>query len=191
MRMDAHRQTTLVRRAGFSLAEVMMAIAIASFALLALLAVLPEGLNSLQDAQKQAAEARIVQQIGAQFQALPWGDLPQAVTGAGTEMIFDADGVQLEQGASSNRVFFRVRLTLLAGLPLPNDTSASLFLRRLRLQIAARGDPPPGNSTTANNRHTERYLTLVNLDKADPPAPASGPSSSGGGTSSPTATPNP
>ena len=189
MRMDARRQTQKVQSTGFSLAEVMMAVAIASFALLALLAVLPEGLSSLQDAQKQAAEARIVQQISTQFQAMPWDDLPQAATGA--EMIFDADGVQLEQGSDSNRVFFRVRLTLLAGLPLPNDTTASPFLRRLRMQIAAQGDAPLGNGTTVNNQHTERYVTLVNLDRADPPAASTEPGSSSGGSSSTTPTPNP
>jgi hypothetical protein len=59
------------------------------------------------------------------------------------------------------------------------------------MQIAAQGDAPLGNGTTVNNQHTERYVTLVNLDRADPPAASAEPGSSSGGSSSTTPAPNP
>jgi uncharacterized protein (TIGR02598 family) len=173
---------------GFSLAEVLMAMAITSFALLTLLAVLPEGLNSLQDAQKQAAEARIVQQLSTQFQALPWSQLDLALSTGGNEVLFDADGNRLLKGADINRVAFRVRLSLVAGFPMPNETVVSPYLRRLRMEIRPGQNP---NAVSGNNTlHTDRFASIVNLDKAAPPTAASpNPTGSGGDTPAPSPKP--
>jgi uncharacterized protein (TIGR02598 family) len=189
MILARHTLVSRARLSAFSLAEVLLAMAITSFALLTLLAVLPEGLNSLQDAQKQAAEARIVQQLTTQFQALPWSQLDQALSLGGSEVLFDADGNRLMKGADNSRAFFRVRLSLVAGFPMPNETVASPYFRRLKMEI--RPNQNPNNVASSNTLHTERFASIVNLDKADPPSAASpNPSGSDGNAPAPSS-PNP
>ena len=160
--------------AGFSLAEVLLAIAITAFALLALVGVLPEGLRSLQNAQRHEAEARIIQHLAAKYQAKQWSDL--ALTSATQDITdFDANGTFLERGGRD--VIYRARVEVMNGVELPNETSASPFLKRIRIRITTH------TASTASfedpNRYHERYITLVNLDKAPGASESTTPSQDG------------
>lgn len=147
---------------GFSLAEVLIALAVASFALLALVGVLPEGLQSLQNAQRQEAEARMVQQVEALYQLKPWS---QSGTGpeAEEDLEFDGNGAPVHTG--SRDAVYRVRTEVEEAAPLPNESTGSPFLRRLRVRITRSG----GGSFEDAARYREKWLSLVNLDKARPP----------------------
>lgn len=146
--------------AGFSLAEVMLAMAIASFALLALIGVLPEGLESLRDAEKRAAEARMVQDVTARYQLLDWEET-DLDNGSEEEFEFDSSGNPVE--SASDRVIYKARVTIEAANPLPNESSSSPFLRRIRIRISDRWD----NSSAFTNpaMYRERFALLVNFDK--------------------------
>lgn len=165
---------------GFSLAEVLVAMAITSFALLALIGVLPEGLNSLQRAQRSEAEARIAQHLAARYRLKSWDELAQLV-GRRDESSFDANGAWLE--SSSQDAVYRARAEVLSGLALPNETAASPFLRRLRVRIT--NQPGGGNALDTPSRYHERYLTLVDFDKtpdAAPPTDTTGTTGATGGS---------
>lgn len=60
------------RKAGFSLVEVVIAIGVVSFAMLAILGSLPVGIQSMQDSMQQQAKATITQQLRADLQQLPF-----------------------------------------------------------------------------------------------------------------------
>lgn len=157
----AHQRVLLVRsRRGFSLAEVLLAITITSFALLALIGVLPEGLRSLQNAQRQEAEARIVQHLAAKYQAKAWEDLSRD-SGRQDFTDFDANGAFVEP--NSKEIIYRARTEVMNGLPLPNESAASAYLKRVRVRITNQINSSAAFETAG--RYRERYVTLVNGDK--------------------------
>jgi uncharacterized protein (TIGR02598 family) len=167
----------LSSRRGFSLAEVLIALAITSFALLALIGVLPEGLRSLQNAQRQEAEARIAQHVAARYQVKTWDELNESASEQ-QDLDFDGNGAPLEQ--SSREAVYRARAEVMDAAPLPNESAASPYLRRLRIRITNN----MGNTGALDNpaQHRERWVTLVDLDKTPPPPPAAEPVNPTGAT---------
>ena len=160
---------------GFSLAEVLIAIAIISFALLALIGVLPEGLRSLQNAQRQEAEARIVQHVAAHFQLKPWDEIA-AMAADAMDLDFDGNGAPVTP--SSNDTIYRARAELADAAPLPNETAPSPYLRRLRIRITSQLNV--GGAFDNPAKHRERWVTLVDLDKTPPPATPAAPAGTTG-----------
>ena len=61
------------RRSGFSLVEVVIAIGVVSFAMVAILGSLPVGIQSMQDAMQMQAKASIAQQLRSDLQQIPYG----------------------------------------------------------------------------------------------------------------------
>ena len=57
----------------FSLVEVVIALGVTSFVLLALLGTLPTGIKSVQDSMSDSAQANILQQIRAELQQVSFG----------------------------------------------------------------------------------------------------------------------
>lgn len=80
-------------RRGFSLVEVTLALGLVTFGLVSTLAVLPVGLSTLREAREAVAEANILQQIGAEFEATPFMDIPATKT-----LYFDQEGRRLNPG---------------------------------------------------------------------------------------------
>lgn len=108
---------------------MLIALSITAFALLALVGVLPEGLRSLQNAQRQEAEARIVQQVAAALHQLQSWD----ATLSENHLDFDANGAPAQSGDTD--AIYRARAELTDSVPLPNESTASPYLRRLRIRI--------------------------------------------------------
>src|SRR4051812_25122874 len=59
-------------RAGFSLVEVALAIGIVAFAFVALLGLIPTGLNTFRQAIDKKNETAIVQDLNSMVQVTPW-----------------------------------------------------------------------------------------------------------------------
>lgn len=137
-------------RDAFTLAESLFAMTIVSFVLLAMIGVMPAGLDSLRDAEERAAEARICQTMFADFEGRAWinlGTQPDIVT------YFDDQGIAMS-GLSSGRgptkdPSFAVRAMLIdrpeagevnmasKGL-LPGEDTTSTFLRYVRIAITTK-----------------------------------------------------
>jgi uncharacterized protein (TIGR02598 family) len=62
-----------IRSQAFSLVEVVIALGVTSFAVLALIGTLPTGIKSVQDSSNESARANILQQIRAQLQEVNFG----------------------------------------------------------------------------------------------------------------------
>lgn len=161
---------------GFSLAEILFAMAITSFALLALVGVLPHGLEGMRAAEQRSAEARIVQYLTTRHQLLPWDTLMKQ-TGEVIEY-FDIRGAPVHQGGMD--AVFATKTKIMDGLPLPGEgTTENPYLKRLRIWIA------PNVQLLGNpDRRRERWTTLVNMDKL-PPIPASAEPGTDPGTGTP------
>lgn len=141
---------------GFSLAESLLAVAIVSFVLLAMIGVVPAGLASLRDSERRAAEARICQTVLADFEGRTWQNLaaqPDIVS------YFDDQGIASSTGPGGNlnnptaAPTFAVRAMLIvrpeqgqnamiSGGLLPGESSASPFLRYVRIAITPSAQNP-------------------------------------------------
>lgn len=165
MKIASHQSAWPSSRRGFSLAEVLFALAITSFALLALIGVLPEGLRSLQNAQRQEAEARIVQHLAAHYQVKTWDELGQSAL-QHHDLEFDGNGAPVEP--SSTDSVYKARAEVMDAAPLPNESAASPYLRRLRIRITSQLHN--GNAFNSPSLHRERWVSLVDLDKTPPAA---------------------
>ena len=154
---------------GFTLAEVMIAMVITSFALLTLISILPEGLQSLQNAQRRSAEARIVQHLTSRYQLMPWNEISQASSQRDFE--FDANGNPVEPARRES--VFRARVEVLTAAPLPNEIAPSPFLRRLRIRIT--NQLYNGAAFNNPNLHRVRHSLLANYDPASTAAASTTP----------------
>lgn len=156
-------------RAAFTLAEVLFTMVITSFAILTLVAVLPQGLESLVVAERRAAEARIVSHIAAMAQARPWEALTEGSDREWT-LLFDASGNPLAKNAPASSSIHQARVRVLAAEPLPNESTASPFLRRLQIRIVY--SPGGGSSAHFGNprRYRERSALVANFDRTAPAA---------------------
>ena len=138
------------RSHAFTLAESLFAMTIVSFVLLAMIGVMPAGLNSLRDAEERAAEARICQTMFADFAGRAWinlGTQPDIVT------YFDDQGIATEKRNTKDRPTkdpnFAVRAMLIErpeagevnmaskGL-LPGEETTSTFIRYVRIAITTK-----------------------------------------------------
>lgn len=80
-------------RRAFSLVEVTLAMALVSFAVIAVLGLMPVGLAALHKVIDTTEEAQIVRQIGAQAVLTPYSSLD--TTFSGKTFYYDQDGVFL------------------------------------------------------------------------------------------------
>ncbi|MDB6073533.1 MAG: Verru Chthon cassette protein [Verrucomicrobiaceae bacterium] len=149
-----HNNLKRVRRDAFTLAESLFAMTIVAFVLLAMIGVMPAGLDALRESERRAAEARICQTMFADFEGRSWINL-----GAQSDIItyFDEQGIAT-QGRTSSRgptkdPVFAVRSMMIErpeagemnmatkGL-LPGEESPSPFLRYVRIAIASKLQDP-------------------------------------------------
>lgn len=158
--------------AGFTLAEVLFAMAIFVFGVLVVVGTLPNGLASMQSARRQAAEARIFQHLRSVYQAeldrAPAAGLSAALAALQQPARFQFDergDVLRMQGAA--RAAFAATARLEPPGKLPGESDPSPFLRRLR--VAVTDHWADAAALTDPRRHRQRVMT-VNLTGPLPPA---------------------
>jgi uncharacterized protein (TIGR02598 family) len=146
-----------VSREGFSLVEVVFALAIASFGFLTLLGLLPSGLEMARNSADLAAEARITQHLSGELQSTSWDELDW--NGYGQPRFFNDQGVEIPKNAVANGGL-ETGLSYVATIELPaSGTDISLpsgsskgrrgttssavepCLRRARIHVASSADP--------------------------------------------------
>ncbi len=100
-------------RRGFSLVEVVLATGLVMFALLVIFSLMPAGLASLQEANRQIVETEVFASLGAELSSTPFTTLDTYVTKR-FPLYYDREGAELK--SSSNAVFtVRCALTNPAG----------------------------------------------------------------------------
>lgn len=95
-----------LRRSGFSLVEVVIAIGLVGFALLAIVGSLPVGIQSMQDSMQQQARAAITQQLRADLQQIPFSSSQSGTAGYNIEELksttwfYTSEGMKTEKGSA-------------------------------------------------------------------------------------------
>lgn len=124
---------------GFSLIEVTIAMAIAAIALSTLMALIPQGMNTMRDAGDEAIMARIHQQILNELQMADFDALDSAYTDSGQpmELYYDSQGEELGDSKNSSGAgikgsfehVYTARITIprLGGGSLPESVGGGSF----------------------------------------------------------------
>ncbi len=81
----------------FSLVEVVLALGVVSFSLVALIGMLPVGLSNFRQAIEIQTQAQIVQQIATELQLAKYSDLSSGGYQSGFPRYFDAEGAAVAE----------------------------------------------------------------------------------------------
>lgn len=120
---------------GFSLVEVMFALAICSIGLLLTIAILPTVLSQLGDAADRNAYARIKQSVSARYAMMDWGSLEESARAGETErFFFDFAGIEVDE--SSREAIYAVEVSVRDRRTLPGDSSPNRFVRSLEIKVS-------------------------------------------------------
>lgn len=133
---------------GFSLVEVILAIGLTTFAALVVFSLLPVGLLSLQDTNRQIVETEVFNTVGAELASTPFDKLTNYQT-TRFPVYFSNDGVEVATGAESS---FTVRCS-------SPEIEPGGELNRVTVSIGYRRDP---DQTNGSGRISKRAFLLVN-----------------------------
>jgi uncharacterized protein (TIGR02598 family) len=134
---------------GFSLVEVTVAMGIVATVLVALLALLPYGMDSIREAKSTQVQARIANEIISELQVADWGSEPAYTKLArynGQIRGYDSEGTLIEEKADKDKsdTIYKVKIEVpiseqmrLRGMP----TDSGRYVRRVVVKVAfAPGD---------------------------------------------------
>ncbi|MDP1589049.1 MAG: Verru_Chthon cassette protein B [Prosthecobacter sp.] len=149
--MKTHR--SLSSRAGFSLVEVTLAVAIAALGFITLLGLLPQGITMARDASRMATGSRIIQKLSGEMQSSSWDKITW--NGYGPLRYFTSEGVEITPQESDPDDALATSLSYVAAVQVPEQAldvmlpsggaSASgagePHLRRVRICVASTANP--------------------------------------------------
>lgn len=141
-------------RQGFSLVEVAMALAIFSFAVMALIGLLPVAVNTHKEAKLQTVLSQIRQRLAAEVLLT---DSTQLDSLNGMTRNFNNEGTELDT-TSTDPVIYRAKIEV-TNVTLPGSNAASTSLKRV--QLFAVFDPT--NGSTLLNQATPSASMLIPL----------------------------
>jgi uncharacterized protein (TIGR02598 family) len=145
---------------GFSLAEVTLAVGITSVGMLALIGLIPGGLDSMRQSSAKVAEAKIIQAVTADYQMGDWGSRTTGQALTNKEYYFDERGVEVKD--TDIWKHYTVRVTVDPVLvSLQGDTAGNQYLRRLQIQVTDRPDPAAAFEDPAQHRSYGSTVALI------------------------------
>ena len=157
------RIRTRSRLAGFSLVEVVMAVGVAAFALVALLGLLPSGLKTFKSTMNTAVGSQIAQRVFNDMQIADWKDLTNSTR------FFDEQGTELTNSNAVNCIYW-VSVQIGTNSGGGNSTSflgnTSTNLATVTVMVA--NNPGNGlgtNATNGANPNVQTFTTLIGRNK--------------------------
>jgi len=140
-------------RHGFSLVEVVIALAIAATGFVTLLGLLPQGLAMSRSAASMAAKTRIVELMAGELASTPWSKISwtgHGNTASGGKRFFDDQGIEVKQQNITAGSFISYVVSVYvpqnqAGpstvkLPVSSGVVSEKYMRRVQLYIASTSD---------------------------------------------------
>jgi uncharacterized protein (TIGR02598 family) len=137
---------------GFSLVEVVIAIGLSTFALLVMFSLLPVGLNTLQDANRQIMETEIFNTVGAELNATKYENLEDYINSDRFPIYYDIEGQEMSSAAGA--VFF---VTCEIN---PPETGAEI--RRVNVIVSFQKNPSDSGWNREESYVKERAFLLAN-----------------------------
>ncbi len=127
-------------RKAFTLAEVTLAIGITAIGMIALIGLIPSGLESLRNSSALVAEAKILQAIVADYQT---GDRSARTSGLRLEdrvYHFDASGIRVRPNDPWRH--YTAQATVVEDrMPVRGDPELNKYLHRIEIRITDSTDP--------------------------------------------------
>ena len=135
-------------RAGFSLVEVALAVAIAALAIITLLGLLPQGLEMARKTALMVSDSNILEQVTHDMENAVFDTLPVQTV----KRYFNDQGREVLQDATDLTFVVQIEPQPLAALPQAEKVQP--YLRRMVIKIATTSTPnfeftDPGNSGAA------------------------------------------
>jgi uncharacterized protein (TIGR02598 family) len=146
--LDNRGSSILGTLKGFSLVEVVLSIGLVMFAALVIFSLMPVGLFSLQEANRQIVETEIFNTVGAELISTPFDRLTN-YQATRFPIYFNNEGIEVS--ADSNSPF------IVRGDPPVAEPGGEL--NRVTISIGYRRDPA---QTNANSKVSTRTFLLVN-----------------------------
>jgi uncharacterized protein (TIGR02598 family) len=144
-----------LRHGGFSLIEVTLAIGITSFALLAILGLLPVGMNTFRQAIDTAVTAQIAQRIVNDAQQTDFDTLNANLASGIPDRYFDDQGNEV---LPASGYIYQVRVTGLSATGLPANASSNNLAT---LQIKVAFNPAHVANPFTNTQNTKQFSTYL------------------------------
>ena len=158
----------IARSAGFSLAEVTMAVGITAVGILALVGLMPSGLDSLRQSSARVAEAKIVQAVTADYQMADWGSREAGQMLEDRQYFFDDRGVEVLMGDPWRH--YEVRVAVDPALPtIQGDSAGNKYLRRLNIKVTERADADAAFEDPLKHRTYSSMVALIEQTDSDEP----------------------
>ena len=121
---------------GFSLVEVTLAMGLVSFSLVGLMGMLPVGLSNFREAMEIQTQARIAQQIAAEFQLMPFSEVSGGSYQNGFPRHYDEEGTSV----TATEAIYTVTAEAPAAMELPGS-AANADMRLLTFGIRKKTSP--------------------------------------------------
>lgn len=141
-------------KGGFSLVEVVLAVGVAAFALVALMGLLPVGLATFKSTMNSAVGTQISQRVFNDLQVSDFSNLQS------TNRFFDEQGNELTNSNALNCIYW-VQVTLVSNPVITGNTSTNL--KTVRLMIANNPGGALGTNVlfSGTNKNTMVFSTLI------------------------------
>ncbi|OYW76121.1 MAG: hypothetical protein B7Z37_10235 [Verrucomicrobia bacterium 12-59-8] len=123
-------------RAGFSLVEVALAVAIAALAIITLLGLLPQGLEMSRKTALLTTNNSILEQIVRNLENMQWSDIP--TTGVANKYYTDQG---LEVASDSKEISYVAEIDYQQQATLPLTENQEPYLHRVIIRVASSSSP--------------------------------------------------
>ena len=128
------------RRGGFSLVEITLALGIVATVLVALMGLLPMGMDSIREAKSNMVEARIAYEIMGELQVANWGEGDESIRQYDGEIrSYDGEGTLIKESKGSGRAdtVYQAKIEVSPdSTRLPGGAINNNFLRHAVVKVA-------------------------------------------------------
>jgi uncharacterized protein (TIGR02598 family) len=166
-------------KAGFSLVEVTIAMGIVASVMMALLALLPFGMDSIRDAKNTLVTSRIANEMVTELQSIDWGQQNAFLESYSREIFyFDSEGTRLKSKDGPDMAY-RVQVTIkspeknpiLPGVNAAQNGAPRDYRREAEIKVAFAPEGREVNfAATGSNLPYRQYNTILAKLGFDPKA---------------------
>ena len=146
------------RSSGFSLVEIVIAVGVVSFALIALLGLLPAGLKTFKGTMNMAVGSQIAQRVFNDIQVSDWSTI------GATNRFFDEQGNELTNSNAVNCIYW-VQVTTTNAATGTNSTRfmSSTSTNLMTVTVVVANNPAGWNPTpfSTTNPNAMTYTSLI------------------------------
>ena len=155
------RRLRHARKRGFSLTEVTIALAIIAFTCIPLIAMLPAGMKTMRDGQREAVGAEIVRLLTNELSMSNWGDTNDLETWEDDLRYFDSEGISLEE---DDHAVFTAKIEVGNETTLPGASYPNPFLKRVTIKVTHKPEVLQDRFTNPKFHRTYSML-IAKMDK--------------------------